>query len=274
MGTLADIDRQQRFIAQQLGRYQWRYPLLGVVLGAAAASLAWRNIVWICVVTVLFMVSVLPLVGTPAKLGIVPRGDSRGSRLLVIVGCVVLLTTPLVATAGPWWTAPAAGAFILLFVTAFGRVRLAAERAELSRPPTGTTWWHRLIDRLAPSVLFAPGLAVVLGTATITLASDQLMVSAPALVAYLLGANLLQGVQTRIGEIPSERRPSRWWAFVPYLVLIFAPQAVMLPSWPNAWWPATGCGVVVACTVAVVGRWQRRMLRDPHLTSRRQGTPR
>jgi hypothetical protein len=159
-------------------------------------------------------------------------------------------------------------------VTAFGWVRLAAERAELSHPAAGATWWHRLIDRLAPSVIFVPGLAVVLGTTTIMFASNQVMVSASALVAYLVGVNLLQGVQFRIGELSPERRPSRWWAFVPILVLIGAPHAVLLLSWPNAWWRATVCGVVVACTVAAVARWQRRMLRATYLTSRRQGTPR
>lgn len=272
-GTLVQIDEQHRFIAGRLGRHQWRYPVLGLVLGAAATSLMWRNVVWFFLVSVLFVASVLPLLGTPARLGVVPRGDGRGSRYLVYVGCLVLFTTPVVATAGPWWLSVAAGIFIAGFVTAFGRWQLAVHRSELGRPsPTGGTRWHRLVERLAPTALFVPVSAAVLAAATILLAADHIVVRGAALLGYLFGALFLQAVQLRIGELPPGSRPSRLWSAIPYAVLILTPQLVLQPSWPDARWPAIGCSVIVACTTVVVGRWQQPLLRAALLDRRPRRT--
>ncbi|HLL69484.1 MAG TPA: hypothetical protein VK453_27760 [Micromonosporaceae bacterium] len=273
--ALTEVAEQHHFVAERLGRYQWRYPVLGAVLGAAAASLMWRNLVWFGVVTVLFIASMLPLFGTPARLGVVPRDDGRGSKGLLGLSCLALMATPTVAMAGPWWTPIAAGIFIAVFVTAFGRVWLAVVRAEMSRPAEiGPTGWQRLIERLAGTVRYPPLAAFALGTATVMLASDRVVLSGAALLVYLASAAVLHGVQTRIGEIPPDRRPSRLRMFVPYPVLIFAPHVILLPLWPNAWWPAIATGLVVACTAVAVGRWQRFMLRATLADQERPGAGR
>ena len=208
--ALAAIEeqQQQQFVTAQLDKYRWHHPALGLVLGLAAASLMWRNLAWFIVVFVLFLYGALRVIGTPARLGVMPRNDGPGFSIRLVASLAVAITAPGLAMVGPRWVPLAVGGCVAVIVPTLGWWKLAAMRADAARPPrTEPTRWSRLVTRVAPSPLYPPVLAALMGAA-VAVTGLHPYISLVAALAYIPGLFLLQGVSMKIGEIPADRRPT------------------------------------------------------------------
>jgi hypothetical protein len=257
--ALADIDALQSSVARRIDAERWPPLWLGLVLGALAASLAWRNIVLFIVVAVAYLVSLLPLVGTPTRFGVVPR-SGPGSFVTILVAVAFVAGTPMLAVTGPWWMAIVAGVGAAVFVPLFGRWRRVQQRRSIAGPAVlPPTALMRRVDVVAPRPEFAPVAAVVMTGAVLGMWSGW---SALAF-AFLPGALLLQRRQLLVGGLPPAERTGRFRAAAfgsalvfygtPPLVTLVGPEHVGLPA-------AVVHAAVVAGTVLLVGRWQQRRL--------------
>lgn len=270
--ALAEIERQHRFVSERLGSYRWWYPVLGLLLGAAVASLAWRGTVLFLVVVTLFLAAPILLFGTPARLGIVPREDRRHNIVMIWVCSGFLFTMPWLASLGPWWVSIVMGVLTAGFVTLFGRWRLATIRADLRQPPTADHapgLWTSWADRIGTTAVGVAATAVIMGAAVAVLPVRSVVVSAAALLIYWVGLfSILFRMVRRVGELPPEHRPARTWKLrlgsaLGGGVLCGAQSVVLLCSRQDRPWVAIVYGVVVMGVVGFIGWWQLLKLRMP-----------
>lgn len=259
--ALAEIDAQQSAMRQRIGTLSGPPTVLGLLLGALAASLAWHNTVWFTVVAVGYLVSLLPLVGTPTKVGVVPRGGRR-QIAVALVGCAFVIVTPQLAVVGPWWTAAATGLGAAVFVPVFGRWRRSQERRDMGGPAVLP------VGRLAPRVNAVARHSWFVPVAAFMLAGAILLAGAGwsvAILAFPLVPMLLLRRMFLIGAIPVEERTTRFRVLsaVSGLVLVGGPILSALGPGHDQLLPAAGYAAVVAITVVLVGSWQqRRLTRD------------
>jgi hypothetical protein len=257
--ALADIDAQQHAVRRRLDAQRWPPPALGLLLGALAASLVWRDGVLFTVVTVLYFASLLPLLGTPARLGVVPR-DGRRSFALIFVAVVFVAGTPTLAMTGPWWTAIVAGVGAAVFVPVFGRWRRAQVLRDLPGPAVRRpSAFVRRVDAVIVRSVFVPVAAVVMAGAV--LAWQVGWVAAG--LAYVPGMLLVQRRLFLVGGIPAEERGTarfRAGLFASLAVVHGTPVFIVFEPGNGGWPVAMGHAAVVAATVLLVGRWQQRRL--------------
>jgi hypothetical protein len=255
---LADIEAQQDAVSRRIGAEKWPPPALGLALGALAASLAWRNTVLFAVVMVLYLASLLWLVGTPVKFGVVPR-HGRRSLAVTLVACVFAMVTPQVAVVGPWWTAIAVGVFAAVFVPLFGRWRRAQLLRDLAGPAVRKPGAAvRRVDAVTGQPAFVPVAAAVMAGAVLVMHAGWFV----AVLAYLPGALLIQRRQLLVGALPAGERTGRFRAVVSAVSLVLwgTPPAISLIGPGHGGWVAPGHAGVVAATVLLAGRWQQRRL--------------
>src|SRR5665647_1167635 len=206
--ALADIEDQQRFVTQRLVGFSLLAPVVAVVLAVAAASLAYRNGVLgygdrmrhmdvrFVVVQVIYLAAFIPLVGTPVRIGVIPR-EGRQSRRYVFALCVVLLSVPQLAMLGPWWTAIVAGAGAGVAVVVLSRWRLAATLHEARRPPLVDDDEEHRVTHLVVSIPAVVVIAVMCAGVLASASPDRLL-RAVGGFAYFLGIGSLFVVQQRI----------------------------------------------------------------------------
>lgn len=263
--ALAEIERQQRFAAERLGCCRCWYPVLGSLLGAAVASLVWHNTVLFLVVVTLFLAAPLPLLGTPTRLGIVPREDRRQNVVMIWFCCGFLFIAPWLAWLGPWWVPIVVGVFTSGFVILFGWWRLSTIRANLWRQPTtdkAPRLWASCADRIGTTASGVVATALAMGAAVAVLPVSLVTVSAAALLVYLVGLfSIVFRMVRRVGELPAEYRPARTWKLrlgsaLGAVILGVAPSVVLLCSRENRPWPALVYGVMVMGVVGFIGWWQ------------------
>ncbi len=255
--ALADVEAQQNAVSQRIGAEIWPPPALGLVLGVLAASLAWRNVVLFVVVTVLYLASLLWLVGTPARLGVVPR-NGRRSLAATLVACVFAMGTPQLAMTGPWWTAIAAGAFATVFVPLFGRWRRAQLLHELAGPAMREPGaFVRRIDSVAVWPSLVPVAAAVAAGAVLAMHAGW----TEAVLAYLLCALLILRRQLLVGAQSAGEHTGRLRtvAIAVSLVLWGTPFLAQIGPQQSGW-AAVGHALLVAATILLVGRWQQHRL--------------
>lgn len=130
----AVIQRDRVAVIERLSARSRAQSLIAVVMGAATASLAIGNTVVLTVATVVYIVGLLLVFGTPARVGMVPR-DSRRSVAQVFLGAMALLGVFAVGLTGPqfglWWLSVLAGVLVIVVVAGVVRWRRNALRREL-----------------------------------------------------------------------------------------------------------------------------------------------
>lgn len=140
--ALADVSRQRAFVAERFAKARWLHPVVGLVMGLAAASLAFHNIGILIAAVVVYLVGLVYASGTPAQAGIVPRDNGR-SIAQVFIGAMVLLAILALALTGQqfdlWWLSVLAGVLAALAVIRVGRWRLTALRNDLLAGPVDAT---------------------------------------------------------------------------------------------------------------------------------------
>lgn len=257
--ALAAIDEQRQEVAARLRRYAWLYPALGVSLGLLAASLLWHDEAWFVVVVALYALALVPVLGTPVRLGVVPRDGPRGAGLLA---GLVLLGAPQVAAHGPGWAPIAVGVFVAGFVTGFGRWRLAAMRADLRSLARQEKDRHPprpdLADRIGLSAPYPVVAAVVTAASVIALGTPNTVLIFVGLIAYWMMMYVIIRIQSAVGELA--KRPPLLVFFGPALLMVGMPILLVQDLWPGRWWPTSVCAVVAAVNAAFVARWQRAKL--------------
>lgn len=272
--ALAEIERQQRFVSERLGSYRWWYPVFGLLLGVALASLAWRQTVLFLVVVTLFLAAPLLLLGTPARLGIAPREDRRHNVVMIWVCCGFLFTMPWLASLGPWWVSIVVGVLTTGFVTLFGWWRRATIRADLRQPPTverAPRLWTGWADRIGTTAVGVAATALIMGAAVAVLPVRSVAVSAAALLVYWVAlCSIVFRMVRRVGELPAEQRPVRTWKLrlgsaLGGAVLGVAPSVVLLCARQSRPWVAIVYGVMVMGVVGFIGWWQLLKLRMPKI---------
>lgn len=279
--ALADIERQQLFVTRRLDWFSWLPPVVAVVLALAAASLAYRNGVngygerlrqmqlQLLVVQLIYLAAFIPLVGTPMRTGVIPR-EGRQSRRPAIALCVVLLSVPWLAMAGPWWTAIVAGAGAGVAVILLSRWRRAATLREARRPPVVDDSRHPVADRIValPEVV----LIAVLCAGVLATASPDPMLRAVGTLAYFLGVGSLFVVQHRVGMPPELRGPALARKALLCGIALWIPVVLttFFTSLRGNWWAASLSALAAAAIATTIHRWQHNTL---HRQARAAGQP-
>jgi len=238
------------------------------VLALAAASLAYRSVVLMVVVQVIYLAALIPLVGTPVRAGVLPR-ESRKSLRAVFALCLLLLAVPQLAMLGPWWTAIVAGVGTGVAVVAFSRWRLAETLHEARSPAhvDDTPGYAAVTDRIV--AVPAMVVAAVMCAGALTAQSPDRVIGSAGLLAYLLGFGSLVVRQQRIGVLPPELSVGlvRKALFFGFLLIAPVMGTMSVTGLRGNWWVASGGALVVALTAATVLRWQRHLLRHQARTT-------
>jgi hypothetical protein len=132
--ALAGIQQQRAFVAARFATFRWLHPVVGLVMGLAAASLAFRNMFVLITAVIIYLVGLPYALGTPSRAGVLPRESSRYVAQIFLGSMALMAILALALTGqqfGLWWLSVASGVLAAIAVIGLGRRRLATLRRDV-----------------------------------------------------------------------------------------------------------------------------------------------